>query len=180
MTDADPGGADAIDSSDVVELILADHREFERLFRALRNREEDRATRLRELADLVVAHAEAEEQEVYPSLRREAPEEADEIEHSVEEHAEGHEALMEVQQVDDVGGEEFEGALEELVQAVNHHLDEEERNVLNAARENVDMQTRNELGRAFLRVRREWLDRRAGDPDIVRKLVEEAREQGDL
>lgn len=178
MTDSAPGGADTIDSHDVVELILADHREFERLFRALRNREEDRPARLREFADLLVSHAEAEEAEVYPSLRRRAPEEADEVEHSVAEHAEGHEALLALQQIGDIDSQGWEDALEELVSRVNHHLDEEERNVLNAAREHVEDSTRTRLGEAFLLVRRQWLDRRPGDVDTVRRIVADAEREG--
>jgi hemerythrin-like domain-containing protein len=167
-------------SGDVIDLILSDHREFERLLRALRNREEDRATRLRELADLLVAHAEAEEREVYPVLKRKAPEEAEEIEHGSEEHAEGHEALAALQDVDDVDSEEFEDKLEELSEAITHHLDEEERDVLNAAREAVDEEQRRELGSAFLRVRGQLLEDGAGAPEHVRELVEQAKEAGEL
>jgi hemerythrin-like domain-containing protein len=180
VSDTLPHGADSADTEDVVELILADHREFERLFRALRNREDDRAARLTELADLLVAHAEAEEREVYPKLEEEAPEEADEIEHSHEEHAEGHEKLLDLLRVDDVDSEDFEEALEELVETVNHHLDEEERDVLNAARENVSDDQRAELGRAFLRVRNELLAASPGDVDNVARLVKEAEERGEL
>jgi hemerythrin-like domain-containing protein len=180
MTDPSPGGASTVDTRDVVDLILADHDEFERLFRALRNREEDRAARLRELADLLVAHAEAEEREVYPTLMVKAPEEGDEIEHGWEEHAEGHEALLALLEVDDVDSEEFEERLEELVELTNHHLDEEERDILNAAREQVEDSVRAELGTAFLRVRGEWLERNPGDVDTVGGIVERARERGHL
>lgn len=171
MTDPTPGGAARADTQDVIELILADHREFERLFRALRNREEDRAACLREVADLLVAHAQAEELEVYPVLKGKAPDERDDIEHSYEEHTEGHEKLAALQAVDDVDSEEFERALEELVETVNHHLDEEERDVLNAARESVEEDTRRQLGQAFLRARREWLDTQPGAPEKVEALV---------
>jgi hemerythrin superfamily protein len=170
----DAGGAD------VVELILADHREFERLFRALRNREEDRRATLRELADLLVAHAEAEEAEVYPALRLRAPDEAEDIEHSVAEHAEGNEALLELLLTDPDDVEEFEEALEELVEAVTHHLDEEERDVLNAAREHVADTERARLGQAFLRARREWLEAEPGDVDTVKGIVERDRAHGIL
>jgi hemerythrin-like domain-containing protein len=180
MEDATTGGASTADTRDVVELILADHDEFERLFRALRNREEDRAARLRELADLLVAHAEAEEREVYPTLMEEAPEEEEEIEHGWEEHAEGNEALLALLEVDDVQSEEFEEKLEELVELTTHHLDEEERDILNAAREQVEPSLRAELGEAFLKTRREWLDRSPGDVETVRGIVERAREAGHL
>lgn len=171
-------GADTSSSGDVVDLILADHRAFETLFRALRNREEDRASRLRELADLLVAHALAEELEVYPHLKAKAPSERDDIEHSVAEHAEGHEALARLQAIADVDSDEFEEALEELVEVVNHHVDEEERDVLNAAREEVAPRTRLRLGEAFMRARLGWLRNGAGDPAHVRTLLVDQEEQG--
>ncbi len=173
-----PRGADTIDSSDVVELILADHREFERLLRELRNRETDRAAVLGDLADLLVAHAEAEEREVYPTLKRKAPEEAEEIEHGAEEHAEGHEALLELLRVDADDDEAFEEALEELSEALTHHLDEEERDVLNAARENVPDDQREDLGAAFLRVRNDLLAGSPGDVRNVARLVAAGRAGG--
>jgi hemerythrin superfamily protein len=171
-------GADTVDSEDVVELILADHRAFEALLRALRNRDEDRPARLAELADLLVAHAEAEEREVYPSLERQAPEEAEDIEHGAEEHAEGHEALLALLRADAGDDDAFEEALEELSEALTHHLDEEERDVLNAARENVPEGQRQELGRAFRRSRGELLSGSPGDVRNVARLVEEAQREG--
>jgi hemerythrin superfamily protein len=178
VTDTTRGGADTIDGTDVVELILADHREFERLLRELRNRETDRADLLSDLADLLVAHAEAEEREVYPALKRKAPEEAEDIEHGAEEHAEGHEALLELLRTDAGDDEAFEEALEELSEALTHHLDEEERDVLNAARENVPDDQRAALGEAFLRVRGELLDGSPGAVDNVERLVAEAEDEG--
>lgn len=169
---------DTIDSEDVVELILADHRRFEELLRDLRDRNSDRAARLSELADLLVAHAEAEEREVYPRLERRAPEEAEEIAHGAEEHADGHVALLALLETDPEDEDAFEEALEELSETLTHHLDEEERDVLNAARENVELAERQELGRAFLRVRGELLDGSPGDKRNVARLVAEARDEG--
>jgi hemerythrin superfamily protein len=171
VTQPQPGGAGETDSRDVVDLILDDHREMERLFRALRNRDENRQARLRELADLLVAHAEAEEREVYPVLKREAPQEREEIAHSYEEHDDGHEALASLQEVSDGDQETFEERLEELVETVTHHLDEEERDVLNAARENVDAETRKKLGDAFLQARNDLIAQQPGDPEKVRELI---------
>jgi hemerythrin superfamily protein len=178
MTQPQPGGAGETDSRDVVDLILDDHREMERLFRALRNRDENRQARLRELADLLVAHAEAEEREVYPVLKREAPQEREEIAHSYEEHDDGHEALASLQEVSDGDQETFEERLEELVETVTHHLDEEERDVLNAARENVDAETRKKLGDAFLQARNDLIAQQPGDPLKVRELID-ASKSGD-
>lgn len=172
-------GADTTDSEDVVELILADHREFEALLRALRNRDEDRPARLAELADLLVAHAEAEERDVYPALKEALPaDDEDDVEHGAEEHAEGHEALLALQEADASDDDAFEEALEELSEALTHHLDEEERDILNGAREHVSEGQRAELGRAFRRTRGELLTGTPGDVRNVGRLVAEAREQG--
>jgi hemerythrin-like domain-containing protein len=148
------------------------------LLRELRNRETDRPAVLTDLADLLVAHAETEEREVYPTLQRRAPEEAEEIEHGAEEHAEGHEALLGLLRTDADAEDAFEEALEELSEALTHHLDEEERDVLNAARENVPDAQRDELGRAFRRVRAELLEGSPGDARNVARLVAEAEEDG--
>ncbi|SDN35997.1 Hemerythrin HHE cation binding domain-containing protein [Allokutzneria albata] len=158
-------------ANDVVELILADHRRFEELFRDLRNRDNDRDKLLGELAALLVAHAEAEESEVYPALKRFRKVDDEEVDHGAEEHAEGHQALLALMEVDDSASQEWEDKLEELVQALNHHVDEEERTILNDAREAVPEQRRAELGAEFVRVRQERLDAGCGSIEHVRELV---------
>ncbi|WP_086818644.1 hemerythrin domain-containing protein [Allokutzneria sp. NRRL B-24872] len=158
-------------ANDVVELILADHRRFEDLFRDLRNRDNDREKLLAELAALLVAHAEAEESEVYPALKRFKKVDDHEVEHGAEEHAEGHQALLALMEVGDTSSSEWEDKLEELVEALNHHVDEEERTILNDARDSVPEQRRAELGNDFVRARRQHLDADCGSLTHVRQLV---------
>ncbi|MGM1064148.1 hemerythrin domain-containing protein [Saccharothrix sp. Mg75] len=158
-------------ATDVVDLILADHRRFEELFRALRDRGSDRSTLLGELAALLIAHAEAEENEVYPALKRYKEVDNDEVDHGAEEHAEGHQALLALMEVSDTESEEWEGKLEELVEALNHHIDEEERTILNDAREQVPDDRRAELGEKFLEIRQDRIDDDCGDLEYVRKIA---------
>ncbi|MEU6125589.1 hemerythrin domain-containing protein [Streptomyces sp. NPDC047123] len=161
---------------DVVDLILTDHRRMEDLFREMRSVEADRAAALREFAALLVAHAVAEEAEVYPALKRYKHIENDELEHGEEEHDDGNRALLALlEEAGDgtgVGTDAWDEKLERLVEAVAHHTDEEERTILNGARENVAMPRREELGEAFLRARDEQLDASCGTIDHVRKLVD--------
>ena len=178
-TDLTGRGAGTIDSSDVVELILGDHAEFERLLRQLRRDDADRPAARAELADLLVAHAEAEEAEVYPTLRSHVPsDEEGEVAHGREEHAEGHAELLALLEIDDVDSEAFSEQLEEVSEVVMHHLDEEEREVLNLAREHVAEDVRAQLGSAFMRVRAEQLRDNPGDVANVRRLVDRARREG--
>ncbi|MFE7776222.1 hemerythrin domain-containing protein [Streptomyces sp. NPDC057445] len=157
-------------STDVVELILQDHRRMEDLFRAMRNVEADRAAALEEFADLLIAHASAEEDKVYPALRRYKNVDGGDVDHSVHEHHEANEALLALLEVEDTSSKGWDDKLEELVTAVNH-ADEEERTLLNDARENVGDDRRAELGRAFREARAQYLEAGCGSIENVRKLV---------
>ncbi|MFF9663146.1 hemerythrin domain-containing protein [Streptomyces althioticus] len=159
------------ETSDVVELILQDHRRMEDLFRRMRSVEDDRGAALREFSDLLIAHALAEESKVYAALKRYKNIEDDEVEHGEEEHEEGNEALLALLEVEEIGGDEWDEKLEELVEAVTHHADEEERTILNGARENVAMDRREELGKAFWEERERQLKSGCGSVDNVRKIV---------
>jgi hemerythrin superfamily protein len=160
-----------VSSTDVVELILQDHRRMEELFRTMRNVEADRATALEEFAHLLIAHASAEEDEVYPALRRYKNVEGEDVDHSVHEHHEANEALLALLEVEETASDQWEGKLEELVTAVNHHADEEERTLLNDARENVTDDRRRELGQKFQKARAQQLESGCGSVENVRKLV---------
>lgn len=165
--------------TDVVELILADHRRFEELFRTLRDRGSDRAKALDELAHLLVAHAEAEEARIYPALRAQPGVDDHEVEHGAEEHAEGHQALLALMEVEDTASEEWEDRLEDLVTAINHHVDEEERTILNDAREQVAEERRAELGAEFVSARADRIAAGCGSLDHVRELVEATKHRVD-
>ncbi|MEU9300791.1 hemerythrin domain-containing protein [Streptomyces sp. NPDC048269] len=156
---------------DVVAVILKDHRTMEELFRRMRSVEADRAAALAEFSALLIAHGEAEEAEVYGALKRFKDVDNDEVEHGVEEHTEGNEALLALLEVDEVGSDEWDARLEDLVKAISHHVDEEERTILNGARENVPDERRAELGAAFLRERERQLAADCGSIENVRSIV---------
>jgi hypothetical protein len=165
---------------DVVDLILADHRLFEKLLRDLRDVGADRDAARRTLAGVLVAHAEAEEKCVYPTLRKRSSVEGDEVEHSEEEHAEGHEALLKLLEVEEIKSDDFDEAVEELSEKLNHHIAEEELTILNPARTEVEYSIRADLGIQFANERTHQLDSGCGDVANVRRLVEAARKDGQL
>lgn len=163
---------------DVVDVILADHRRFEELLRDLRDSTKDRDAVRQTFATLHVAHAEAEEHEVYPTLRKEKAITEHEKDHGEEEHAEGNEALLAVLEAEDTDGEKFDDLVEELATRVNHHLTEEELTILNPAREEVPADERARLGAAFLRARNAMIEDDCGAVENVRRIVKEARKDG--
>ncbi|GAB2672514.1 hemerythrin domain-containing protein [Thalassiella azotivora] len=159
------------DSGDVVELILADHRLFEDLMRRMRDDTQDRAALLATFSDVLVAHGEAEERHVYNALVRKDAIDDEDAEHGEHEHHELNEALLALLEVDDVDSEDFGEALEEVTKALAHHVDEEERTILNPARSEVDEGTRDRLGRAFAVERAKLLDDNVGSVESVRRIV---------
>ncbi|WP_020669067.1 hemerythrin domain-containing protein [Amycolatopsis nigrescens] len=164
-------------SKDVVELILADHQRFEELMRELRNIEADRAKSRDELAALLVAHAEAEEQEVYPKLRSKKAAEDEEVEHGEKEHAEINEKLLDFLELDELKGDDYDEKLEDLVEVINHHTNEEEQTLLNDARQGVGAAEREQLGVAFLTARQVLLDTNCGRVENVRLVVSKTKDR---
>ncbi len=116
---------------DVVDLLSADHREFERIFQQLEGlrgaTDPQSVQRKRELVDEVtiglVKHSVAEETQVYPEVEKKI--DKDEAEHSKHEHAEAEETMKRLERMDadDPG---FDGAVAELIQEIRHHVQEEE------------------------------------------------------
>ncbi len=175
MTDASHLDLPRPTEGDVVELILEDHRQFEELLRQLRDSSSDRDAVRQAFSSLHVAHAQAEEREVYPTLRRRDAIDEHEAEHGEEEHAEGHAALLKVLEAGELEGDDFDDLVEELAGAVNHHLTEEELTILNPAREEVADDVRRRLGATFAEARNALLDQDCGRIENVRDIVAQAR-----
>ncbi|KMS65946.1 cation-binding protein [Streptomyces regensis] len=166
---------------DVVDLIIDDHRRFEEILRALRMGDVDRDEARRAFAAVHVAHSVAEEELVYPVLRRKADDVGQhEVEHGEEEHAEGNQALLRVLELKGTDTPTFVEAVEKLSNLVAHHLAEEELSILGPARTEVAERTRRELGAKWAARRTELLDQDCGDVDNVRRLVDQAKRDGHL
>ena len=161
-------------SGDVVELILEDHRLFEHLLRELRNEQNDREALRQQVAELLVAHGESEERNVYPQLERKKAIDEEEAEHGEKEHQEGYEKLLPLLEATKLYDEEFSNLLHEFSETLLHHLDEEERDILNPAREDVSEDDRARLGAAWLAERNRLLDEGCGSLEQVRALVQQS------
>ncbi len=160
---------------DVVDLIISDHRELQDKFARMRSTPDERPMLVPVVAALLVAHSRAEEEEVYPVARDEAGE-SDEVAHSQEEHIEAEELLERLQDLDHTSSE-FDDVLEELMEAVSHHIEEEEESVLPGLRTQLSDQRRDELGEAFIRSRDDHMGEQAGDA-TKEQLLQQARNAG--
>jgi hemerythrin superfamily protein len=149
-----------VPAADVVELIKNDHREVERLFDLLKKQPATRGLNFPVLCALLIAHSRAEEAEVYPVAKDEAGE-TDDVAHSQGVHAEA-EHMLEQMAAMDPESAEFDKALDELIKAVNHHVEEEESRVLPGIQQRLSEARRAELAEAFVTARTEHLGDRPG------------------
>jgi hemerythrin superfamily protein len=167
-------------SGDVLDRILEDHRLFEDLLRLCRRTDADRASARRALAEVLVAHATAEEEKVYPELRRRRAISGHAEEHGEEEHAEIIEALLAFLGAKGTDTQKYDDTLEELATAVNHHSNEEEQTILNPAREDVAVERREQLGVAWLTRRNRLLEEGCASEEQVAALLDEAVDEGTI
>jgi hemerythrin superfamily protein len=161
--------------NDVVDLIIQDHRELQRMFEELRSDPSKRQALAPVMSTLLFAHSRAEESEVYP--RASAAGGKDDVEHSQEEHLAADQLAERLTKLDPESGE-FGEALEKLIEAVTHHLEEEEESVLPHMRENMSPDELAEIGKRFLAVRAEHL----GDQpeDMTKEQLEQQARNIDL
>ncbi|MEV5739110.1 hemerythrin domain-containing protein [Microbispora rosea] len=143
-------------ATDVISLIKEDHRDVESLFERLRKMPENRPALLAELAAKFIAHSEGEEDEVYPVLARRQPEEKEEVHHGTEEHHEAEEMISRLLETAPESPE-FDTLLHELIEAVTHHVEEEENDILPVLEKAVPFEERVQLGKAFSKRKAEVL-----------------------
>ena len=161
--------------SNVVDLIMNDHRELERIFDQLMTQPDKRPSLVPVMITLLTAHSRAEESEVYPAARESGG--AEDVEHSQKEHLEADQLAAKVAATD-FDSPEFPEALQKLIDGVKHHVEEEESTVLPHMRENMEPARLDELGQAFLDARREHL----GDmpDDITKDQLEQQAENVEM
>lgn len=124
----------------ITEKLHKDHEKVEQLFRKLKETT-DRAEKTRldlcqKLKHELLAHAEFEEAVFYPAVR-ERNGVGQQIKEGIEEHNEVKRMLEEIEAMEPTSAE-FMDKIEELEQAVQHHVDEEESEIFPVAKKVID------------------------------------------
>src|SRR4051794_14950697 len=123
---------------DVIELLEHDHREVEQMFAEFEKATDPKERRT--IADKViielVKHSEAEEQAVYPAMRKALPDGDTLVEHEISEHSKA-EQLMKNLDGMDPQNPEFGVLMTELMTAIRHHVQEEEGDAFPRFRQHV-------------------------------------------
>jgi len=159
----------------VVDLILNDHRELERLFDQLKNQPETRANTLPVMMTLLTAHSRAEEAEVYPAATDAGVDK--DVEHSQKEHLEADQLAADLEATP-IDSPDFESKLTKLIDAVKHHVEEEEATVLPGMQSGLPAERLDALGEAFLASREQHLGKMPDD--ITKDELEQQAENANL
>jgi acetyl esterase len=140
---------------DVAQIIANDHRKVEHLFDQLERGQGDQGDRKR-LVDQVIgeltAHAEAEEQIVYPAVRDMVPGGGAMADQAITEHKTMKQELAKLDQ-GQPGDLEFENTLTALIDSVRDHVPKEENELLPALRNVIGQDKMEELGKIFEEVK---------------------------
>ena len=136
----------------LIEVLKRDHREIERLCRSVKDASgADRALVFARLRDLIVAHARGEEQTFYSTFQ-----EDEFLRHSILEGYEEHrivERLLGEMADLPPDDEQWGVKLDVLVEMLDHHVAEEERDTFPVAARSVGSVVMAELGEAYERLR---------------------------
>lgn len=135
-------------SPDLIDVIIADHREVERVFTEL-EQGAIAPERRKELVDHVIVelvrHSVAEEQHMYPAAREALPDGDQVVDHELQEHAEAERVMKDLEGLKPTDPR-FEELLLTLMTDIRHHIQDEEANLLPRLREACSPQQLQELG----------------------------------
>ena len=137
------------DQEGIVQVLQTEHRQVEALLEQLAaERNETEANELvKQIKRELMAHSTAEDRVVYATIEQNE-DMAEDIEHARDEHAGIDEALMNVAEASP-GDADFKDKVEELTRCVQHHVKEEENEILPKASKFIDQQTSHELALLF-------------------------------
>jgi hemerythrin superfamily protein len=135
--------------TDLVDVLMADHREVESMFAELASGTGEAEHRKR-LTDVVIAelvrHSVAEEMYLYPAAKAALPDGEQLSEHEIAEHAEAEVLMNRIDELDPTDPE-FEPTVAKLIEAIRHHIADEEGDLLPRLRQALPPDELRQLGR---------------------------------
>ncbi len=140
--------------NDVVELILRDHKPLKKLIKILKNAEGTFAKKrpaFAEFAELLMAHAKPEEQSLYVHMKEGTELRSEGFEGDTE-HAIADQLVEEIKELTN-DRDEWMAKVKVLAELVEHHIEEEEEDMLPDVRKEFGAEERAQIGKEYLRLR---------------------------
>lgn len=150
---------------DIVDCILEDHKPLKTLIKAMKNSDLSIAERVgafEEFAPALIAHAKPEEEVLYVFLKKDEELREDGFEGDVE-HQIADQLVEEIKRTKD---EDLKSArIKVLAEVVEHHIQEEEDDVLPEFKKSSELEVRAKLGSQFLVEKLKYLA--AGNDNVI-------------
>lgn len=137
---------------DINELILRDHKPLKALIETLKDSDlerEDKEDSFEDFVVLLTGHAKAEEQSLYVAMK-EIDELKSESYEGDTEHAIAEQLMHEINGCPD--DNEWMAKVKVLAELVEHHIEEEENEILKEVEENMDIETRRIVGAEYTKI----------------------------
>lgn len=143
-------------SPDLIDVIISDHREVERVFTELEQgavASERRKDLVNHVITELVRHSVAEEQYMYPAAREALPDGDEIADREIQEHAEAERVMKELEGIE-ATDPRFEELLRTLMADIRHHIQDEESTLLPRLREACSEKQLRELGEKIVQAKR--------------------------
>ena len=161
-------------STDAIVLLKADHKELRRLFRTFQGAGDKATKRKASLAKQIISaltvHTYIENEVMYPEVRALLPELEEDVLESYEEHHVADVLCVELASMTP-RSERFNAKANVLIEIVNHHLDEEERDRFPKVRAGLSRKKLQEIGDKLQETRRK-APKNPAQPSALKKALD--------
>lgn len=165
-------------NDDIVQLILEDHKALKQLIKTMKDSDAELSERqeaFEEFAPLLISHAKPEEQTLYVKMKNEDEMREDGFEGDVE-HQLADQLVEEIKRTTE-DEDLWSARVKVLAELVEHHIEEEEEDMLPDFKKEVETEERMQLGQEFLRLKAQYLE--MGGEDTVEESEMDEEEEDD-
>ncbi|UYL10261.1 immunity 49 family protein [Bdellovibrio sp. SKB1291214] len=138
---------------DIIEMILEDHKPLKKLIKIMKDSDREiseRAEAFAEFAPLLISHAKPEEDSLYAFMKKDEDLREEGLEGDVE-HQLADQLCEEIKRTTDP--EEMGARIKVLAELVEHHIEEEEEDLLPDFKDNSEIEERVALGKQFIELK---------------------------
>jgi hemerythrin superfamily protein len=161
-------------STDAIVLLKNDHKEIRKVFRDFQKAGENaNATKgrlVKKMIELLTVHTYIENEVMYPRVRELMPEVEDDVLESYEEHHVADVLVMELSMMKP-SDERFTAKTTVLIENVDHHIDEEEKEWFPKVREGLGRKVMQELGADMLEAKKR-APKKPSQPSALKKTID--------
>jgi hemerythrin superfamily protein len=161
-------------STDAIVLLKNDHKEIRKVFRdfqkAGENADATKGRLVKKMIELLTVHTYIENEVMYPRVRELMPEVEEDVLESYEEHHVADVLVMELSMMKP-SDERFTAKTTVLIENVDHHIDEEEKEWFPKVREGLSRKVLQELGADMLEAKKR-APKKPSQPSALKKTID--------